>query len=286
MILSHKKYELFGKKIFEKLVIKPPFQKSNIMPNEACFYYVIDGVGETISEVDRLRIPTKESVLLKCGNYITRILSSQGSQTFQTIAVHFHPEILKKIYENDLPLFLKKPEMRSATAMTKIKGTILISKYIESLLFYFENPELVNDDLLVLKLKEIILLLSQTEDQKNISQILSELFSPTTYSFKQIIDAHLYSDISIEDLSQLASVSRSSFKREFRRIYNDSPANYLRNKKLEKAAELLRISDQRITDVAYNSGFNELPHFSKCFKEKFTLSPSDYRLVQKGKLMN
>ncbi|MDD2791668.1 MAG: AraC family transcriptional regulator [Sediminibacterium sp.] len=286
MILSHKKYELFGKLVFEKLVIKPPFQKSNIMPNEACFYYVIKGVSETISEVDRLRIPTRESVLLKCGNYITKILSSQSSQSFQTIAIHFHPEILRKIYENDLPLFLKRPEKRSTTAMTKIKGPLLISKYIESLLFYFENPELVNDDLLVLKLKEIILLLSQTEEQKNINQILSGLFSPTTYSFKQIIDAHLYSDISIEDLSQLVNVSLSSFKREFRRIYNDSPANYLRNKKLEKAAELLRVSDQRITDVAYNSGFTELPHFSKCFKEKFAISPSAYRLTQKGKFLN
>lgn len=286
MILSHRKYELFGKMIFEKLVIQPPFQKINIMPNEACFFYVIDGVGETISEVDKLRIPTKGSVLLKCGNYITKILSSPTSPTFQTITVHFHPEILKKIYANDLPLFLRKPKAQRNLTMSSIKGTILIGKYIESLLFYFENPELVNDDLLILKLKEIILLLTQTDDNKNINQILSGLFSPSSYSFQEVIDAHLYSDLSIENLAQLTSLSLSSFKREFRRIYNDSPANYLRNKKLEKAADLLSLSDQRITDVAYNSGFNGLPHFSKCFKEKFVISPSAFRLSQKNKLLN
>ena len=210
MILEHKRYELFGKLTFEKLVIEPPFRKLNTMPNEACFFYVIDGVGETISEVDKIRIPTKESVLLKCGNYITRIPVTAATGPFQTIAVHFHPEILKRIYENDLPLFLRKPAAGNL-AMANVKGTVLISKYIESLLFYFENPDLVNDDLLILKLKEVILLLSQTEDQANIQQVLAGLFSPTTYSFQVVSDAHLYSDISLEYITQVTHLRLAYF---------------------------------------------------------------------------
>jgi len=112
------------------------------------------------------------------------------------------------------------------------------------------------------------------------------LFSPTTYSFTQIIDAHIFSDLSTEDLAQLTNLSLSSFKREFKRVYNDSPANYIRNKKLEKAAELLVISPERITDIAYDTGFNDLAHFSKCFQEKFGTSPSGYRLDQKHKLLD
>lgn len=49
MILEHKEYELFGKMIFEKVILTPPFQKSNTMPEEACFFYVIDGIGEVKS---------------------------------------------------------------------------------------------------------------------------------------------------------------------------------------------------------------------------------------------
>lgn len=277
MVLGHKQYELFGKLIFEKVIIQPPFQRVVVMPDQACFLYVIDGVGETVSEVEKLRIPTSESVLMKCGNYITKMLTSPKSANFQAVIVHFHTDILKKVYENDMPLFLKKKDSRYTVSLSKIKATPLIARYIEGLLFYFDHPELVNDDLLILKLKEIILLLLQTDDYKNIDQILSSLFSPATHSFKQVIEAHCYSDLTIEELADLTNFSISSFKREFRRIYNDSPANYLRNKKLDKAAELLRNSDQRITEVAYNSGFNELPHFSKCFKDKFGLSPSAYK---------
>lgn len=286
MILEHKEYELFGKMIFEKVIIKPPFQKSSTMPEEACFFYIIDGNADAISAIEKLRIPTKESVIMKCGNYITKMLPSSVSDTFQTVVVHFHPEILKKIYGSDLPKFLLSSNKETSVGMAKVKSTILIAKYIESLLFYFENPELVNEDLLVLKLKEIILLLAQTDDSPTINQILTGLFSPTTYSFTQIIDAHIFSDLSTDNLAQLTNLSLSSFKREFKRVYNDSPANYIRNKRLEKAAELLVISPERITDIAYQTGFNDLAHFSKCFQDKFGISPSSYRLDQKHKLLN
>ncbi|OFY51053.1 MAG: AraC family transcriptional regulator [Bacteroidetes bacterium GWF2_41_31] len=283
MILEHKNYLLFGRMIFEKVVIKPPFQKSNIMPEEACFFYIIEGRGEAVSEVEHLKIPVQESVLMKCGNYITRMIPTPASNTFHTVVVHFHPEILKKVYENDLPKFLLHPRPGTTVGMSKVKSSILIDKYIESLLFYFENPELVNEDLLVLKLKEIILLLTQTDDSPAINQILTSLFSPSTYSFTQIVDAHLYSNLSGDDLAQLTNLSLSSFKREFKRVYNDSPANFIKNKKLEKAAELLLVSNERITDIAYDTGFNNLAHFSKSFQEKHGQPPSVYRMSQKHK---
>lgn len=277
MVLGHKQYELFGQLIFEKIVIQPPFQKLVVMPDQACFLYVIKGLGETYSEVEKVRVLAAESILMKCGNYITRMLETSQSTNFEAIIVHFHPQILKRIYERDLPSFLKNRNSNYQVSLTRMKVTPLIVKYIEGLLFYFDNPELVNEDLLMLKLKEIILLLLQTDDHSNIEQILSSLFSPSTQAFKQVVESHIYADLTIEDLSQIANYSVSSFKREFQKLYNDTPANYFRNRKLEKAAELLRVSDQRIAEVAFSCGFNELPYFSKCFKDRYKVSPSAYR---------
>lgn len=283
MILGHKQYELFGELIFEQVEIKPPFQRIVVMPDQACFLYVLDGTGEAVSIVEKLRVTTAQSVLMRCGNYITKMLATPKSSKFQAVIVHFHPGILKKIYENDPPLFLKQKYNNYSASLSKISETPLITNYIKGLLFYFEHPELVNQDLLILKLKEIILLLLQTEEYKNIDQIFASLFSPATHSFKQIIKSHVYSDLTIEDLAQLTNLSVSSFKREFRRIFNDSPANYLRNRKLEKTAELLIVSEQSITELAFHSGFKELAHFSKSFKDKFGVTPSTYRRNQKGK---
>lgn len=89
--------------------------------------------------------------------------------------------------------------------------------------------------------------------------------------------------MTIEQLADKNNLSVSSFKREFAKIYNDTPANYIKNKKLEKAAELLLISDVRITDIAFECGFNDLATFTKSFSDKFHITPTNYRMEGKGK---
>jgi AraC-like DNA-binding protein len=136
---------------------------------------------------------------------------------------------------------------------------------------------LINEDIPVLKLKEIILLLAQTRNASVIRVILSQLFSSSTYSFKQIIEANLFSQLTIEQLAEQNNLSVSSFKREFAKLYHDTPASYIKNKKLEKAAELLLVSNQRVSEIAFNCGFNDLATFTKSFSDKYHISPTNYR---------
>jgi AraC-like DNA-binding protein len=194
------------------------------------------------------------------------------------VIVTFHPDILKKIYEKELPWIFQQSNKATNQSRGRINNDFLIQKYIEGLLFYFENPSLVNDEILILKLKEIILLLSQTQNAETIQVILSQIFSPATYTFKQIIEANLFLQVSVEDLAQKINVSVSSFKREFKKLYNDSPANYIKNKRLERAAELLMSSKERITDIAFDCGFNDLANFTKSFHDRYNTTPTNYRL--------
>lgn len=281
MITDRKQYQLFGKIIFEKVTIEAPFKIPNPMPNEACFLYMLEGQIDYKTQLQDLSIPVNEAVLLKCGSYFSQMKGSTLSKKSQIVFVHFHPEILKKIYDTDLPKIFQQPKIVDQNIdLTPINNDFLIQKYIESLLFYFNNPTLINEDLLVIKLKEIILLLCQTKNAPVIQQILSQLFSPTSYTFKQIIENSLFNPINTEELAQMTNLSLSSFKREFKKNYDDSPANYIRNKKLEKAAELLLISDERITDIAFDCGFNDLANFSTLFHEKYNQTPSNFRLTQ------
>jgi AraC-like DNA-binding protein len=285
MITERKQYQLFNKIIFERVTIQAPFKIPNPMPNEACFMYMLEGQINYKTELQSISVPINEAVLLKCGNYFSQMTNNSRNKINQIVIVHFHPEILKKIYDTDLPKIFLKPttEPNVEIDLTLINNDFLIQKYIEGLLFYFDNPTLINEDVLVIKLKEIILLLCQTKNAPIIQEILSQLFSPTSFTFKQIIESYFYQHITLDELAQLTNLSLSSFKREFKKIYKDTPANYIRNKKLEKAAELLLISDERITDIAFDCGFNDLANFSTLFHEKFNQSPSNFRLNQKAK---
>ena len=97
MILDYKTIDLFGKMLFETVILKPPFKKPNPMPNEACFLYIMKGEYESVSEIEKVKAKAEESLLMKCGNYTSRMLPTKSSETYQALAVHFYPEILLKI---------------------------------------------------------------------------------------------------------------------------------------------------------------------------------------------
>ncbi|AXY74692.1 AraC family transcriptional regulator [Paraflavitalea soli] len=278
MVIDYKKIDLFGKSFIQKVVLKPPFEFAFPVAEQACFLYMYQGEMQYEFDGEQVNIPTNYSLFLNCIHSGKQIHNTHSNSNGEIVIVTFHPDILKKIYERELPLLLQKPQHTvSNLSSEKVNNDFLIQKYIEGLLFYFENPSLVNDDILILKLKEIILLLSQTQNAAAIQVILSQLFSPATYTFKQIIEAHLFSPVGIEELARKANLSVSSFKREFTKLYNDSPANYIKNKRLERASELLLASDNRITDIAYACGFNDLANFTKSFHDKYKVTPTNYR---------
>lgn len=287
MIVEHKTFDLFEKMAFEKAVLVPPLTMPAFMHNEACFFYLIDGSQRSVGAIETADLKKNEGVLLKCGNFYSQFYEAGESGKVEALAVHFYPEVLKKVYDTGLPQFLKAPKSAlPKTSMAVIKGDVMIQKYMESLVFYFENPVLANEELLILKLKELILLLSKTEYAAQIHDILSTLFSPQTYEFKEIINANLYSDLSVEQLAALTNRSLSSFKREFKKVFDTSPASYLRTKKLAKSAELLLTTDLQISHLAYDCGFTDLAHFSKSFKQEYGVSPSQYRLDRMHKNLN
>lgn len=284
MINDYKKFDLFGKSFMQKIVLKPPFTFDFPVNEQACFLYILQGEMQYQMDDEQIDIPANYSLFLNCIQSGKQIHHSNAESNCEIVIVTFHPDIVKKIYERELPALLQTPRHTiSNKASETINSDFLIQKYIEGLLFYFENPSLVNEDILILKCKEIILLLAQTRNAEAIQIIFSQLFSPTTYTFKQITEAHLFSQLSIGELAQQHNLSISSFKREFAKLYNDTPANYIKIKKLEKAAELLLISDKRITDIAFDCGFNDLANFTKSFSEKYNTTPTNYRLKIKNK---
>lgn len=284
MVNDYKKHDLYGKTLIQKIELTPPFKFDFPVTEQACFLYVKGGELEYQIDDEQINIAMNYSLLLNCINSGKQIYNSSSKSNCEIVIVTFYPEILKKIYDRELPLLLRKPKnIISNKSSEKINNDFLIQKYIEGLLFYFENPSLINEDILILKVREIILLLSQTQNAESIQVILSQLFSPTTYTFKQIIEANLFSQLTIEELAQQNNLSVSSFKREFAKLYHDTPANYIKARKLEKAAALLQVSDQRITEIAFDCGFNDLANFTKSFTSKYSVSPTNYRQKQNNK---
>ncbi|MBL4624272.1 MAG: helix-turn-helix transcriptional regulator [Flavobacteriales bacterium] len=78
-------------------------------------------------------------------------------------------------------------------------------------------------------------------------------------------------------LALTLSIIESSFKRDFKKYFNESPAKYFKNKKLTKAAELLARTSLLISEIAWDCGFENAAHFSTSFTDKYSQSPRNYR---------
>jgi AraC-like DNA-binding protein len=277
-VIEHGTLTLWDKMVFERAIVKPPFTLPNHMHDEACFLYIMNGSSRTYSESGSIELETRDSVLMRCGNFLARVMPSETSPVYEAVAVHFYPEVLQKAYGNEIPKLLTQT---SATVpqIAKIKADEMLEKYVDSLLFYFKTPSLVTEELLILKLKELLLLLSNTEQAPQIRQILSNLFSPASFEFEQVIETHQYSNISVAELADLTNMSLSSFKREFNRRFGESPATYLRRKKIDRAMQLIRASEMPISHIAWDCGFQDTAHFSRVFKKLQGQSPSEYRVA-------
>jgi len=275
MIVNHKKFDLSGKTLIEIVSIKPPYRLSVNFPQQACFIYYKKGKTLINSPTEQVAVGSDESVILNCGAYFADLLSYSGDDFYEILVFHLHADILKKLYRQEFPAFLKKEDDRPY--MQKIAPREVISKFIENLYFYFDNPTLVNEEILELKVKELILILLQSKNATSIKELLVGLFTPHEVNLKEIVRRHLYSNIAVKDLAKLANMTLATFNRRFSQIFEDTPANYIKTKRLERAKELLEVSTLTISEIAYQTCFNDVPHFSRSFKQQYKTTPASYR---------
>ena len=91
------------------------------------------------------------------------------------------------------------------------------------------------------------------------------------------IDEHLDQPLSVDELAQRAYLSRYHFIRRFQRAVQQTPHQYVMNRRLAKAKELLATSELPITEICLAVGFESLGSFSTLFRQVVGWSPSIYR---------
>lgn len=87
-------------------------------------------------------------------------------------------------------------------------------------------------------------------------------------------------DYDVDRLASDLGVSRTALYQKLKKADQDSPADLIRNFRLENAAQLLADGEASATEVSYAVGFKRLSAFSRAFKDKFGVTPTEYRKQQ------
>lgn len=94
---------------------------------------------------------------------------------------------------------------------------------------------------------------------------------------KEYIGSRLTEEVTLEEVAELLGLNPSYFSQLFKQATGETFVHYRIRMRMEKAKLLLAMPHYRITDVSYEVGYADHPHFTKTFKKVTGLSPSEYR---------
>jgi AraC-like DNA-binding protein len=283
MVLEHKKIKLDNQLVFETIVCNTETTFNFQLNDEAYFIYVNHGRHVAISPNEVIEVPEGNLGISVGKNLILKAYPNEDNQHYQVLLIHINRELVAKAFGNQFPDISDSYKNEFTKDMFTGKPCVVSKNFVDGIMHYFYNQHVVSKEIVELKINEILLLLLSSKKAEEIALLLEHFVNKRTADFKEVIEAHVLSDISLEELAQLCNMSISTFKRHFKKIYDCTPNEFLFNKRLENSKKLLATSEQSIDEIALLTGFKTTSHFSRKFKEKFNIPPSQYKLTLSDK---
>ncbi|MBV7532130.1 helix-turn-helix domain-containing protein [Chitinophaga sp. sic0106] len=194
-------------------------------------------------------------------------LQVMGDEPLQLITCAIGEDLLQE-FSKKISLPAGTPDVEPVSIH---EAATQINVYFLTLMYYFPDRTNMDPWLINLKLQELLYCISRHH-----TGLLRQLmhWKPTVYAdIMSVVNNHIDTGLSLAALARLSGRSLSSFKRDFFAVTSMAPAKWIRQKKLEKARELMSSTDLSVSDVCYTLGFENVTHFSKIFKVQYGVAP-------------
>ncbi|HTL74036.1 MAG TPA: AraC family transcriptional regulator [bacterium] len=165
-------------------------------------------------------------------------------------------------------------------AAARVENDVGLNAFFQSMRSYFSGVEKPSEPLLRLKLKELIVSVLTSGKNPALAAYFQQIGASDAPLVKEIMEANFRYNLSLEEYAKLCHRSLSSFKRDFQTHFQEAPGKWLLRKRLDYSAALLRSSKLNVTEIAFESGFEDVSHFSRVFKEQFGVPPMTYRQAE------
>jgi len=191
---------------------------------------------------------------------------------WEVLAFCFQDDFLRKVFSEFrqyLPL--------TSDMLIEIKVSETTRAFFYSIVPYFMQKTPPAESLLELKFKELLFNILSDPANVNLLAYVNSIIDQQKTPLWEVMEANYMFNLRVAEFARIAQRSVASFKREFREYYHTTPGRWLTRKRLEHAKLLLETSGKNISEIAYDSGFENISHFSRIFKEKYGSSPLQYR---------
>ncbi|WP_315820548.1 AraC family transcriptional regulator [Paraflavitalea speifideaquila] len=261
-----------GKSVLAFYKISQMVPKTEGFLTEHTLIFIIRGTKKIHLGDQAIDAKVNELILLKRGAYFMSTFLAE-KDGFAALMLCMDDDFLKQFVA-------EHTDLQAITSSTEhARMLVSCSKEITSvrdnILHYIQHPHENTTKLLQLKLEELFLLLLAGEYKLLFLHFLQQLFDKSDDAMEITIKANLLKPFALQDYAKLCGLSLSSFKREFARLFNTAPKEWINNERLLHANRLLETTSKNVNEVADECGFENVSYFIKCYKARFGNTPKE-----------
>ncbi len=260
--------------VLEKKLSESLYQREGYISNHVISILLAGQQQITTYEEKTITVRAGEILFIPRGLYhITDLLPKEGN--FHSLLFYFEEAIVqqflstvqvKEITKKDIPEFLK------------LGSNATISLFAESLIQIYQTQNLKDKRFLSLKIQELLHLINGLMTEQKFTEFLFQLTLPKKRNIKTFIEHNFDKPLKVEDYAYLTGRSVSTFRRDFKDQFAITPKKWLKEKRIEKAVNLLQSQELSVTQLAYEVGYENISYFIKEFKTQVGQSPKQYIL--------
>lgn len=237
---------------------------------ENTIIYILEGDKIFRSEKAEYRVQKGDLLFVK-KDY--SLFSESTNEDYKSLVFFIDSMAIKEFVNQNTDILRIDNSQKSPYWVLRVSTGESFEKFIESVLSYFRVETRFLNQFLKLKAQELLLHLIDSDKNDNFKRFLLQNFSSDRIDLESVLNAFYLKNMTLDELAKISGRSLSTFKREFALKFGESPATYIRNKKLDYADFLLRNRLKNVEETARATGFESVSHFIQLFKSRFGVTP-------------
>lgn len=246
--------------------------RNEVFFEENAVIYVLEGKKRFSNPLEEVNVSKGDVVFIRRGFYL---MSESIDESYKSLVFFFDEKLIKDFVNQHYDIFENARKEQTSTLLV-LHSDETFGKFIASIFPYFKSQTKFLNHFLKLKLQELLLHLLTFDSSKHLLNVLNTIYLGEKEDLKYLMNNYYLKPLSMEELAKVSGRSLSTFKRDFKEQFGTSPAAWIRNKRLEQAAFLIKSQSRSVAEVSEEIGFESVSHFIKAFKDKFGLTPSKY----------
>ncbi|WP_115812205.1 helix-turn-helix domain-containing protein [Flavobacterium aquicola] len=244
---------------------------TEMIAEEHCVVRVLSGELKVIQSNKTYVFGLGDTLLFPRNQLSTLIKSEKDGLPYRAIIVKLTQDVLRAFYEQKK---LQTTLVSKTDSIIPLPQNPLLDSFFASMLPYFDLNYKLPQELSQLKIQEAITVLRSLT--KDIDTVLSDFSEPHKINLVEFMERNYMFNMPIEKFGYLTGRSLTTFKRDFKKVYNTTPQKWITQKRLELARYQITKKNRKPIDVYYEVGFENLSHFSYAFKKQFGKNPTEF----------